>query len=108
MRPAQLPLGFDEGATGSADFAVSLDLPVSVARLGVFKNGDMDAVPVEFACVVTGSNVVQVTLLDEQTAALGAGRHVYVLDVKSPAVSGTVRLAMGPLVIAPGAMLAFP
>lgn len=108
MRPAQHPLAFDEGATGSADFTVSSDLPVSAARLGVFKGGDMSSAPVEFACTIGGGNVVQVVLLDEQTAALGAGRHAYVLDIKSLAASGTVRLAMGPLVIAPGAKLAFP
>jgi hypothetical protein len=105
MRPIHYPLAFDEGAVGSADFAVSTDLALSRARLSVFTEGNPTALGLETECVVTAGNVIQVRLTAVQTDELGAGRHSYQLDGLSGA--DQVRIAQGPLVMAPGRKTTF-
>jgi len=97
MRPATIPLAFDCGALGSADVAVSEDLPITEAVLTVFRGGDASAEPALQRPCPVAANSVAIELTPEETEALGAGRHAYQLDV-----DGGVRLAVGPLLVSPG------
>lgn len=104
MQPLTYPLAFDEGVLGSADFTVSLDLPVTQAKISIFPGGDFLATPTVVTCTVV-TNSIQVRVPGTVTDILGAGRHAYQLDALSSGEQ--VRIARGELVVAPGVRTAF-
>lgn len=106
MQPIQYPLVFDEGVLGSADFTVSNDLPVTDAKLTIFKGGDfLTASPTVLSCAIV-VNSIQVRVPGATTDTLGAGRHMYQLDALS--AGEQVRIARGELTIVPGVRSTFP
>lgn len=97
MQPAILPISFELGANGVADYLVT-GLAMTAAE-ATFRAKGSATILLSLPCPVVGSTV-QMRLTPAQTAILGSGIHSYQLDVVSGGQS--LRIAKGSVTVAFG------
>lgn len=104
MRPANLPMSFELGTDEAADFAVSVNLPLTAAIVTFRRKGEAAAALTK-ACTIGAGNVAQLRLTPADLATLGAGAHSYQLDIQSN--GQTYRIAKGSATVAYGVTSVF-